>query len=663
MRGTGRLSQVILFGVVLAAFPPLLPAQTAHDWLSSQQQFNGLVDSYQSDSSLIAYTYDQALAIVAFTAENDLVRARRILDRLVAIQRSDGSWVDAYSAANGSEASISRTSGNPIWVVNAINYYTLQTGDMTYVPAAQRCADWFLTLQELNPSSSRYGSISGGYDGGNRIQWTSTEHNQDAYAALKNLGLILNNPFYISRANLVYNWVTRRMWDPVGGRFYVGLLNSSAVNTGEFLDVQTWGVTALGPNGPIGEDYTRGLLYAYAKMRLTRTYNGQAIEGFDYNSVLVSPFGGVWFEGTEQMALALEVGGDSAGSDFYHSQAALGQSTNGGIIAAIGDGPLVWNTNYPRNSVAATSWFIFCSQSPKINPFRPTNPADLEPPAISNVGVANLTPNSAVIFWLTDEIGDSEVEFGTTPAYGRHAASGTESNSHAVLLSNLAPQTTYHFLVQSTDAWGNAGGIDGFTFTTPAPPPDVVPPDISSVGISTVTADSAIVFWFTDENSDSQVEFGTTTAYGSSTPLNPVQTNSHGVLIAGLQPNTTYHFRVRSRDMAGNLAVSVDHVLTTAPPPDIDPPSISSVGVTGITAGSAIVYWFTDENSDSQVEFGTTTAYDGVVSSSSMVRSHGLLMPNLAPETTYHFRVRSRDASGNTEFSGDDTFTTSAAAP
>ena len=45
--------------------------------------------------------------------------------------------------------------------------------------------------------------------------------------------------------------------------------------------------------------------------------------------------------------------------------------------------------------------------------------------------------------------------------------------------------------------------------------------------------------------------------------------------MSGLSPTTLYHYRVKSKDAAGNLAVSPDAVFTTAPPPDTTPPAVS----------------------------------------------------------------------------------------
>jgi hypothetical protein len=86
---------------------------------------------------------------------------------------------------------------------------------------------------------------------------------------------------------------------------------------------------------------------------------------------------------------------------------------------------------------------------------------------------------------------------------------------------------------------------------------------ISSVNVSNVDSKSAQITWLTDVPSDSQVEYGTTTAYGSSTTLDPNMVTRHGVKLNGLKGSTVYHFRVKSRTSAGTTNTSGDYVFKT----------------------------------------------------------------------------------------------------
>jgi hypothetical protein len=106
-------------------------------------------------------------------------------------------------------------------------------------------------------------------------------------------------------------------------------------------------------------------------------------------------------------------------------------------------------------------------------------------------------------------------------------------------------------------------------------------PVISSVNAPTATiaTTSATITWKTDVLSSSQVEYGTSASYGSLEPGTPATDPSykdpttsqykylgvvdHSVTLTGLTANTTYHYRVKSKNKAGTEAVSGDSQFTT----------------------------------------------------------------------------------------------------
>jgi len=95
-------------------------------------------------------------------------------------------------------------------------------------------------------------------------------------------------------------------------------------------------------------------------------------------------------------------------------------------------------------------------------------------------------------------------------------------------------------------------------------PPDTTPPVISGVTAGSASSTNAMVSWTTDEASDSQVEYGLTSSYGSTSALSSSLVVSHAVTLSGLVGVTTYHYRVKSRDVAGNLATSADFTFITS---------------------------------------------------------------------------------------------------
>ena len=109
---------------------------------------------------------------------------------------------------------------------------------------------------------------------------------------------------------------------------------------------------------------------------------------------------------------------------------------------------------------------------------------------------------------------------------------------------------------------------------------DVTPPGISAIAVGTVNQNGASISWLTDEAADSQVEYGSTDAYGLSTTINRSLLTNHTVVVSGLDPDSTYHYRIKSRDAAGNESTSVDLTFRTpatpvtlpqSPPIDLSP--------------------------------------------------------------------------------------------
>lgn len=89
-------------------------------------------------------------------------------------------------------------------------------------------------------------------------------------------------------------------------------------------------------------------------------------------------------------------------------------------------------------------------------------------------------------------------------------------------------------------------------------------------------------------------------------------------------------------------------------------PAISDVRVTALGATTATIAWRTDIASDTQVAHGATSSYGSTSALvATPVTSHTVNLTGLVANRTYHFQVRSRDASGDLTTSADRTFTTS----
>ena len=92
---------------------------------------------------------------------------------------------------------------------------------------------------------------------------------------------------------------------------------------------------------------------------------------------------------------------------------------------------------------------------------------DSTPPTISDISPSALTSTSITISWTTDEPATSRIYYGLDEDYGSEKENFTLKTSHSLTLSNLTPNTGYHYQIESVDAVGNTGYSEDNTFLTP----------------------------------------------------------------------------------------------------------------------------------------------------------------------------------------------------
>jgi len=230
------------------------------------------------------------------------------------------------------------------------------------------------------------------------------------------------------------------------------------------------------------------------------------------------------------------------------------------IIAVLGlSGFAVYKVGWLESPLTSIQGFIDGIKLPGWLPF---GNKDTIPPTLQNASVSNITLAGAVITWQTDEPSTSQVmicESGGACTYTE--LDENLVTDHTVNVIDLKPNTAYHFTATSTDAGANQGIAEG-DFTTAA---EVTtgPPVISGIKVSNITDLAGTVSWITDKPATSQVVYGTTNAYGSTTTLDQKLATGHSATLAGLMPSTTYHFKVISKDGSDNEATSQDQTFTT----------------------------------------------------------------------------------------------------
>lgn len=97
---------------------------------------------------------------------------------------------------------------------------------------------------------------------------------------------------------------------------------------------------------------------------------------------------------------------------------------------------------------------------------------------------------------------------------------------------------------------------------------------ISGPSVSSIATNSAVVRWQTNEDADSVVQYDTLARQFRSETSDPSKTTHHEILLTGLTPSTTYHFKVKSSDLAGNSVESDDFIFETLPVSDSRDPTV-----------------------------------------------------------------------------------------
>lgn len=371
------------------------------NWLIGMQDLHttGLLESYENNGDTKAWIQDQALAIIAFTATGELERARKILNTMKDIQLEDSkkSWFECYNAVDATYAGCWKHVTGPIaWMVMAVNFYECRTRDPNYASMARMALGWLDTMMHKDdPNDGRYGSLKWSDFDPNTI---STEHNIDAYSAYYWRGMLDANDSYLYKASLILDYLRREMWAPSHNS------NCDQYSTcdhnveifwegyGSFLlatDCQSWGVLALGPRGPDGEEFYKSLDWLldnpYGTTRTTHDYNDtiQDVNGFRsfvgirercdpnlWGEYSDDP-NHVWVDGTEHVAAAFYSIGDINNGDCFRNEMRRIIDVNGGLVHSFReDEPnnITWERkNYRYNYVGSAGWHYF--NEVKLNPF------------------------------------------------------------------------------------------------------------------------------------------------------------------------------------------------------------------------------------------------------------------------------------------------------
>jgi len=287
-----------------------------------------------------------------------------------------------------------------------------------------------------------------------------------------------------------------------------------------------------------------------------------------------------------------------------------------------------------------------------VGPYTTTGPA-------TNVGHTTATLTGQIAEGGRGEITGCHFEYGTGESYEGGsvpcepaAPYGSEADVSAKLIG-LQPETTYHYRLVASNSSGTVVGVDR-TFT----PHFVL--DVTTEPATNVTKETAELngSYVGDGTPTSyHFEYGPKETYEESTPEQSAGSNVgpqslSPSLVEGLQPHTTYHYRLVAKNSSGTT-YGQDLTFATGDRPEIGHLSSSEVTETGAMLHARISPRGADTTY--HFEYGTTTSYginvpipnEDIGSGQSPVEVSQTLT-HLQANTTYHFRVVAENVYGKT---------------
>ena len=372
---------------------------------------------------------------------------------------------------------------------------------------------------------------------------------------------------------------------------------------------------------------------------------------------------GIWDSGLRNQGATFTRTFNNAGTFPYYCV------PHGGCCAMVGTVSVVSETPTPTPHPTATP-----TSTPRPTATatpRPTaTPAPTSTPVVTTNPATKVAAFSATLNGTVNPRGATTMvnfQYGLTTAYGSNTPMQTQNgNTIRAVSANIAgllANHTYHFRIVAHNNGGTSFGPDRiFTTLTATGSPVVTTNPATLIASFSATLNGSL----NPHGLTTTVSFqyGTTTAYGSTTPMQTQTGSTYRDItanISGLSPNTLYHFRIVATNSAGTR-FGGDRTFTTLSV--TGPPVATTNPATFIASFSAMLNALLDPHgltTSVHFDYGTTPSYGLTTApqnrAGNTFQAVGANVTGLTANTLYHFRVVASNGAGTT-MGSDRTFTT-----
>lgn len=275
----------------------------------------------------------------------------------------------------------------------------------------------------------------------------------------------------------------------------------------------------------------------------------------------------------------------------------------------------------------------------------------------SNLSLTVVSPTQITLNWLDNSTDETSFRIERkTGAGGTYSEIASVSQNLKTFDDvTVSGGTTYFYRVKARNATGDSAYLTEQSATTPSATAPAAPSALLLTGVSSTRVDLS----WTDNSSD-EVTFRIERKTGAGGTYAEIASVGAGVTTFSdttVLGGTSYFYRVKARNANGDSAYLAEQSITTS---SGLPAAPSGISLTAVSSRQVNVSWTDNSNNEASfvVERKTGSGGTYTVLGTTSANATSYPDPTTIANTTYFYRVKSRNASGDSAYATEVSVTT-----